>query len=62
MNTKILIICAIFALTSAEESFQDCLQKDSISCIQLSVRDFVNFYIEKGTFESDKIVKKIGKS
>lgn len=46
MNTKLFVICAIFALTSAEDTFKDCLEKDSISCIQLSVRINQIFYIK----------------
>lgn len=33
----VLALCVIGAVT-AQENFKDCLQQDSISCVQLAVR------------------------
>lgn len=44
MLSKIVFVMCIVGIAVAQENFQDCLQKDSISCVQLSVRkDYLEF-------------------
>lgn len=38
MFSKVVIALCIIGAATAQENFKDCLQKDSISCVQLSVR------------------------
>lgn len=38
MFSKVVFVMCIVGIAVAQENFQDCLQKDSISCVQLSVR------------------------
>lgn len=38
MFSKVVIALCIIGAATAQETFKDCLQKDSISCVQLSVR------------------------
>lgn len=39
MFTKfVFALCVIGAATAQEINFKDCLEKDSISCVQLAVR------------------------
>lgn len=39
-----LLISAVFA-ADEPSNFQDCLEKDSISCIQVAVRSIYFFYM-----------------
>lgn len=38
MLQKVVFVMCVFGIAVAQENFKDCLQKDSISCVQLSVR------------------------
>lgn len=38
MFRKIVLALCIMGVVTAQENFKDCLQKDSISCVQLAVR------------------------
>lgn len=52
MFRKVVLALCIIGVATAQENFKDCLQKDSISCVQLAVR------IKTGLFtnnSSDKL-------
>jgi hypothetical protein len=38
MFRKVVLALCIIGVASAQEGFKDCLQKDSISCVQMAVR------------------------
>lgn len=38
MFRKIVLALCVIGVATAQENFKDCLQKDSISCVQLAVR------------------------
>lgn len=38
MMKKFVLALCIIGVATAQESFKDCLEADSISCVQLSVR------------------------
>lgn len=38
MFRKVVLALCIIGVATAQENFKDCLQKDSISCVQLAVR------------------------
>lgn len=44
ISTKVLLVSALclFGIVAAQETFKDCLQKDSISCVQLAVRQYMD--------------------
>lgn len=49
ISTKVLLVSALclFGIVAAQETFKDCLQKDSISCVQLAVRQIMDYYKKK---------------
>ena len=38
MFQKVVFVLCIVGIATAQENFKDCLQQDSISCVQLAVR------------------------
>lgn len=50
MFSKVVIALCIIGAATAQENFKDCLQKDSISCVQLSI-----YRKAREFFESPKI-------
>lgn len=50
MLQKVVFVMCVFGIAVAQENFKDCLQKDSISCVQLSI-----YRKAKEFFESPKI-------
>lgn len=45
MFKKIVLALCIIGVATAQENFKDCLQKDSISCVQLAVRQMDYFFV-----------------
>jgi len=47
MFAKVILIGALCVFgASAQENFKDCLEKDSISCVQLAVRIISCFFFK----------------
>jgi hypothetical protein len=61
MLSKVLLICAIATIASAQNTFKDCLEKDSISCIQLAVWNSFNYLCYMLLFGLSRKEKKMNK-
>lgn len=68
MFRNIVLALCVIGVATAQENFKDCLQKDSISCIQLAVRKYKSGlksekilleFLRKSVRNSQKIHKKI---